>query len=139
MNRETQPAPKLGPNDREGATVAQLKADLRRGRNDGQGEVFDPGLSMLGTDEEAGGHPTTPEDIALARDQETGRPKSFAPRAPATADAGAPEQATATSIPNVAISEDALYQGSETRFSPAVAIAVVGGAAAVAAIFAMMT
>lgn len=139
MNRETRPAPKPGDNDQDGATAAQLKADLRLGRSDGQGQVFDPGLSMLGTDDEAGGHPMTPQDIALARDQETRRPKSFEPRAPATAAAGAPEQATATSIPNVAISEDALYEGSETRFSPALAIAVIGGAAAVAAIFAMMT
>lgn len=138
MNNETHPAPQPGPNDRKGANVAELKADIDSGRTGDKVDVFDPGLSMLGTDDEAGGYPMTPEDIALARAQERREPKSFAPAVDSRAGAGAPQQATATSLPNAALSEDALHEGSENRFSPAVAVAVLGGAAAVAAIFALM-
>ncbi len=138
MNHETHPAPQPGPNDRKGANAAELKADINSGRTGDKVDVFDPGLSMLGTDDEAGGYPMRPEDIALAREQERREPKSFAPAAPATAGAGAPEQRTATSFPGEVISEDTLHESSEKRFSPAVAIAVLGGAAAVAAIFALM-
>lgn len=138
MNRETQPAPQPGDNDRPRANAAELKADINSGKTGDKVDVFDPGLSMLGTDDEAGGYPMRPEDIALARAQERREPKSFAPAADAHAGAGAPERATATSFPGEVISEDTLHEASEKRFSPAVALAVVGGAAAVAAIFALM-
>lgn len=138
MNNETHAAPQPGPNDRRGANAAELKADINAGRTGDKVDVFDPGLSMLGTDDEAGGYPMTPEDIALAREQERREPKSFAPAAAAGAGAGAPEQRTATAFPGEVISEDTLHDASEKRFSPSVAIAVVGGAAAVAAIFALM-
>lgn len=48
-------------------TVAQLKADIDSGRTGDKVEGFDPGLSPLGTDDEAAGRPPEPERIALAR------------------------------------------------------------------------
>lgn len=138
MNNETHHAPKPGPNDRKGANAAELKADIDSGRTGDKVDVFDPGLSMLGTDDEAGGYPMRPEDIALAREQERREPKSFAPSARAAAGAGASSEATATAFPGEVISEDTLHEASEKRFSPSVALVVIGGAAAVAAIFALM-
>jgi hypothetical protein len=55
----------------EGSTSAQLKGDIDSGRTGDKNEVFDPGLSPLGTDEEAGGSPLTPQQIDMARHQET--------------------------------------------------------------------
>ncbi|WP_230530074.1 hypothetical protein [Microvirga roseola] len=51
-------------------TTAQLKGDIDSGRTGDKVEVFDPGLSPLGTDDEAGGHPPTAEQVATARHQE---------------------------------------------------------------------
>jgi hypothetical protein len=48
-------------------TVAQLKADIDSGRTGDKVEGFDPGLSPIGTDDEAAGRPPEPERIALAR------------------------------------------------------------------------
>lgn len=53
-----------------GATVAQLKNDIDQGRTGDKVAFSDPGLSPLGTDDEAGGFPASPEQIALARKQE---------------------------------------------------------------------
>jgi len=55
----------------EGSTTAQLKGDINSGRTGDKNEVFDPGLSPLGTDEEAGGSPLTPEQVDVARHQES--------------------------------------------------------------------
>jgi hypothetical protein len=73
-------------------TVAQLKAEIDSGRTGDKVEVFDPGLSPLGTDDEAAGRPAGPERIALARRFEGlerwikgGRTKSAAHQHPTTA------------------------------------------------------
>ncbi|WP_407518604.1 hypothetical protein [Methylobacterium oryzisoli] len=52
------------------STTAQLKADIDSGRTGDKAEVYDPGLSPLGTDDEAAGRPPSPERINLARQTE---------------------------------------------------------------------
>src|SRR3954468_9777249 len=52
-------------------TSAMLKADINSGRNGDKVGGFDPGLSSLGTDDEAAGRPPSPFRIALARYHET--------------------------------------------------------------------
>jgi hypothetical protein len=52
-------------------TSAMLKADIESGRTGDKVGVRDPGLSSLGTDDEAAGRPPSPFRIALARYQET--------------------------------------------------------------------
>ena len=56
----------------EGRNVAQLKDDIDSGRTGDKVGGFDPGAAPLGTDEEAGGAPLSPEEIALASRQERG-------------------------------------------------------------------
>ena len=51
-------------------TTAMLKADINSGATGDKTEVFDPGMAMLGTCEEAGGHALSPQDIAVARHHE---------------------------------------------------------------------
>jgi len=48
-----------------------LKADIDSGRTGDKNPVFDPGLSPLGTDDEAAGHPPSAFRVALARRFET--------------------------------------------------------------------
>ena len=55
----------------EGSTTARLKGDINSGRTGDKNEVFDPGLSPLGTDDEAGGNPMKPEQVDMARHQES--------------------------------------------------------------------
>jgi hypothetical protein len=55
------------PPDSDQSTTAQLKADINSGRTGDKVEVFDPGLSPLGTDDEAAGTPAEPHRIKLAR------------------------------------------------------------------------
>lgn len=55
----------------EGSTTAQLKGDINSGRTGDKNEVFDPGLSPLGTDDEAAGTPPKPEQVDMARHQES--------------------------------------------------------------------
>jgi hypothetical protein len=55
----------------ERSTTAQLKGDIDSGRTGDKNAVFDPGLSPLGTDDEAGGTPPTSEQVDLARHQES--------------------------------------------------------------------
>lgn len=62
------PAPSPG-----GSTLAQLKDDIDMGRTGDRARSGDPGLSMLGTDDEAGGHPNSPELIDQMRQIEQGR------------------------------------------------------------------
>ena len=73
-----------------GATVAQLKDDIDSGRTGSKVATADPGLSPLGTDDEAAGRPASPELAAMARAEEQriggvaragDPPKSFAPAA----------------------------------------------------------
>ena len=54
----------------DGNTVSQLKADIDAGRTGDKVAEGDPGLSPLGTDDEAAGRPASPERVALARQQE---------------------------------------------------------------------
>ena len=54
----------------DGNTVAQLKADIDAGRTGDKVDAGDPGLSPLGTDDEAAGQPASPERVAMARQQE---------------------------------------------------------------------
>lgn len=57
-------------------TTQQLKADIDTGQTgDKVAEGFDPGLSTLGTDDEAAGTPNTPEQVATARKLERRRVK----------------------------------------------------------------
>ena len=51
-------------------TVAQLKDDIDSGRTGDKTATADPGLSPLGTDDEAAGRPASPERIATARSAE---------------------------------------------------------------------
>ncbi len=60
--------PQLGSGDRD--NVAQLKDDIDSGRTGDKTAVSDPGLSPLGTDDEAAGRPASGEQVALARRQE---------------------------------------------------------------------
>jgi hypothetical protein len=59
------------PPDSDAPTAAMLKADIDSGASGDKTEVFDPGMAMLGTCEEASGTPLTPTQLAWARRQET--------------------------------------------------------------------
>jgi len=59
------------PERRRGATTAQLRDDIQSGRTGDKVAGFDPAASPLGTDDEAGGNSPTPDQVALARAQET--------------------------------------------------------------------
>ncbi len=54
----------------ESNTVSQLKDDIDSGRTGDKNATADPGLSPLGTDDEAAGRPASPERVALARQEE---------------------------------------------------------------------
>ena len=60
--------------------MAMLKGDIDSGRTGDKVPVFDPGMAMLGTCEEAAGTPLTPEQIKLARQEETKRCWRFGTR-----------------------------------------------------------
>lgn len=55
-------------------TSAQLKAEIDSGRTGDKIPAHDPGLSPLGTDDEAAGSPADASRVALARNEET-RPR----------------------------------------------------------------
>ena len=57
-----------------GSTLAQLKDDIDKGKTGQRARSGDPGLSMLGTDDEAGGHPNSPELIDQMRQLELANP-----------------------------------------------------------------
>lgn len=61
------------PPDDPNPNMAMLKADIDSGRTGDKTEVFDPGMAMLGTCEEAAGTPLTPTQIRLARLEEAWR------------------------------------------------------------------
>ena len=58
------------PLDSAKPTSAMLKGDIDSGRTGDKKNVFDPGLSPLGTDDEAAGTPPSPHRVALARRME---------------------------------------------------------------------
>jgi hypothetical protein len=70
-HRSAKPIPRPAPVDDPAPNAAMLKADIDTGRTGDKNEVFDPGLSPLGTDDEAGGAPVTPAQVKRARTQET--------------------------------------------------------------------
>lgn len=55
------------PPDSSRPTTAMLKGDIDSGKTGDKNPVFDPGLSPLGTDDEAAGRPPSAFRIALAR------------------------------------------------------------------------
>jgi hypothetical protein len=61
-------------------TSDRLRHDIDRGHASDKVSFPDPAMAPLGTDDEAGGTPPTPERIELARDQELNRPVASAPR-----------------------------------------------------------
>ena len=64
--------------EREGATAAMLKDDIASGRTGDKQGFPDPGAAPLGTGAEAAGQPTSREQMAVARRQETARPSDRA-------------------------------------------------------------
>ena len=70
-HRSAKPIPRPAAVDDPVPNAAMLKADIDTGRTGDKNEVFDPGLSALGTDEEAAGTPLTPARVKQARVQET--------------------------------------------------------------------
>jgi hypothetical protein len=74
-DRDTSPVPTIkpidAPPDSNNPTTAMLKADIDSGRTGDKNGVLDPGLSPLGTDDEAAGTTPSPARIALARHSET--------------------------------------------------------------------
>nr|WP_244645340.1 hypothetical protein [Salinarimonas ramus] len=57
------------PTDDARPNPALLKADVDSGRTGDKNAVFDPGTSMLGTDDEVAGNPPSPERVRLAREE----------------------------------------------------------------------
>jgi hypothetical protein len=70
-HRSAKPIPSPAPVDDPAPNAAMLKGDIDTGRTGDKNEVFDPGLSPLGTDEEAAGTPLPPAAVKHARVQET--------------------------------------------------------------------
>lgn len=74
LRSETPPPPgnldAQDPPDSEAPTVAQLKGDIDSGRTGDKVAHMDVGAAMLGTCEEAGGAPPTPQQVKLARANE---------------------------------------------------------------------
>ena len=58
------------PPDSDRPTTAMLKADINSGATGDKVAAYDPGLSQLGTDDEAAGNAPSHERIALARKTE---------------------------------------------------------------------
>ncbi len=58
------------PPDSDRPNVAQLKGDINSGRTGDKIAHVDVGAAMLGTCEEAGGAPPTPQQVKLARTNE---------------------------------------------------------------------
>ena len=73
-------------------TTAQLKGDIDSGRTGDKVGAYDPGLSPLGTDDEAAGTPAEPRRVQMARNFERvrrwakgGRPASTSHDTPSQA------------------------------------------------------
>ena len=70
-----QPTPEQGdPAKRRGSTVSQLKHDIDSGRTGDKVNYPDHAAAPLGTDDEAGGTPNSPEQVHAARMAESARP-----------------------------------------------------------------
>lgn len=84
LRSETPPPPAdrvpEAPPASERPTVAQLKTEIDSGATGDKIAAHDPGLSPLGTDDEAAGRPPEPARIAEARAQETAPRRSRAAR-----------------------------------------------------------
>ena len=63
------------PPDSDAPTTAMLKADIDSGRTGDKVADYDPGLSQLGTDDEAAGNAPSPGRVALARKTEAASPR----------------------------------------------------------------
>jgi hypothetical protein len=61
--------------DPGGSTLAQLKDDIDKGKTGQRARSGDPGLSMLGTDDEAGGAPQQPRVDRPDAPAGTGEPR----------------------------------------------------------------
>lgn len=72
-----------------GATVAQLKRDIDSGETGQKVDFPDPGLSPLGTDDEAAGKPADPAVVAETRKRE----RAIGQQAEADTEAGSSERA----------------------------------------------
>lgn len=74
LRSETPPPPASidfgEPPPSDNPTVAQLKADIDSGRTGDKASHGDVGMAMLGTCDEAGGTPPTPQRVKLARETE---------------------------------------------------------------------
>lgn len=74
LRSETPPPPgnldAREPPDSDRPNVAQLKGDIDSGRTGDKIAHVDVGAAMLGTCEEAGGAPPTPQEVKLARTNE---------------------------------------------------------------------
>lgn len=79
LRSETPPPPgnleSPEPPDSDRPNVAQLKGDINSGRTGDKAEHVDVGAAMLGTCEEAGGAPPTPQQVKLARANEAASPR----------------------------------------------------------------
>lgn len=79
LRSETPPAPGNltveAPPESDRPTTAMLKADIDSGRTGDKIAHHDPGLSQLGTDDEAAGNAPSHARIALARKTEAAPPK----------------------------------------------------------------
>lgn len=64
------------PPDSQKPTTAMLKADIDSGRTGDKVAHYDPGLSQLGTDDEAAGNAPSHERVALARRTEAASPQA---------------------------------------------------------------
>jgi hypothetical protein len=77
-----QPAEPPAPVDAPNPNPAMLKGDIDSGRTGDKVQVFDPGMAMLGTCEEAGGNALSPKDIARARRAESKERWRWKPQKP---------------------------------------------------------
>lgn len=79
LRSETPPSPAdlqvETPPDSQRPTTAMLKADIDSGRTGDKISHYDPGLSQLGTDDEAAGNAPSHERVALARKTEAATPR----------------------------------------------------------------
>jgi hypothetical protein len=65
--------------DRPEDNIDRLRKDIDRGRTGDKTDYPDPAAAPLGTDDEAGGHPATEEELRIARAAETRRPSGPGP------------------------------------------------------------
>jgi hypothetical protein len=54
-------------------TVDRIRKDIDRGEAGDKTDYPDPAAAPLGTDDEAGGHPATEEELRIAREADNGR------------------------------------------------------------------